>query len=100
RIYGSRAKDVAALADRLDGDTLAAEVVFSFQNEFAKTLADCFLRRTMIGLNADLGLEEVEAAAAVGRQFLGWSEDRAMREVESYRKEISDRKEDRLPRDQ
>jgi glycerol-3-phosphate dehydrogenase len=88
RIYGSRAKEVAAFANRFNGDTLAAEVVFSFQNEFAKTLADCFLRRTMIGLNADVGLEELEAAAAVGRRFLGWSEDRAKREVEGYKQEI------------
>jgi glycerol-3-phosphate dehydrogenase len=90
-IYGSRAKDVAALADRFNGNTLAAEVVFSFESEFAKTLADCFLRRTMIGLNADLGLSQLEAAAETGRSFLGWSDVRAKREVESYKQEISGR---------
>jgi len=88
---GSRAKEVAELAKRLDCDAFAAEVVFAFQNELAATLADCFLRRTMIGLNADVGLGEIEAAAEVGRRFLGWSEDRARREVEDYKQQISSR---------
>ena len=90
RIYGSRATEVAELAERLKVENpLAAEVVFSFENEFAKTLADCFLRRTMIGLNADLGLGELEAAADVGRRWLGWSQERAESEVESYKEGIS-----------
>jgi glycerol-3-phosphate dehydrogenase len=91
RIYGSRAKEVGELAKRLDsaGDLLAAEVVFGFEREYAKTLTDCFLRRTMIGLNADLGLGELEAAAEAGTRFLEWSDERARREVENYRNEIS-----------
>jgi glycerol-3-phosphate dehydrogenase len=89
RIYGSRAGDVAELANRLNTNALTAEVVFAFENELARTLSDCFLRRTMVGLNADLGLTELDVAAEAGRQFLGWSEERAKREVEGYRKEIS-----------
>ena len=89
RIYGSQGKEVGELAKRLNTDELAAEIVFAFEREFATTLADCFLRRTMIGLNADRGLGQLEAAAAVGRRFLGWSEERARREVENYRQEIS-----------
>jgi glycerol-3-phosphate dehydrogenase len=89
RIYGSRAKEVGELAKRLNTDALTAEIVFSFEREFARTLADCFLRRTMIGLNADLGLGQIEAAVEVGRRFLGWTEERVKREVEDYRKEIS-----------
>ena len=89
RIYGSRAQEVGQLAKRLELSPLAAEVVFAFEKEFAKTLADCFLRRTMRGLNADLGLGEIEAAAEVGKRCLGWSEERAKREVNSYRNEIS-----------
>jgi len=88
RIYGSRAKDVAALANRLDADALTAEIVFAFESEFATTLADCFLRRNMIGLNTDLGLGQIDAAAEVGRRFLGWTEERAKFEVETYKEEI------------
>ena len=88
-IDGSRAKEIGELAKRLNTDTQSAEIVYAFENEFAKTLADCFLRRTMVGLNADRGLSEIDAAAEVGRRFLGWSEERAKREVENYRQEIS-----------
>ncbi|HSD47421.1 MAG TPA: glycerol-3-phosphate dehydrogenase/oxidase [Pyrinomonadaceae bacterium] len=93
RIYGSRAREVAALAKRLDG-VFEAEMVFAFEQEFAKTLADCFLRRTMMGLSADLGLSRIEEAASVGVKLLGWSEERARREVEAYREEISRMKND------
>jgi glycerol-3-phosphate dehydrogenase len=89
RIYGSRGKEVAELASRLRTDSLTAEIVFSFEREFATTLADCFLRRTMIGLNADRGLGQLEAAAQVGQRFLGWTEARARLEMERYRQEIS-----------
>lgn len=91
RIYGSRAKKVTELAEKFGGDTFAAQIVFAFEQEFAKTLSDCFLRRTMIGLNADQGLGQLQAAADVGKRWLGWTDERAVREVESYRKEISSR---------
>ena len=97
RIYGVRAELVARLAmkdPRLskplgqNTDVVSAEVVFAFEKEFAKTLADCFLRRTMIGLKAHMGLRDV-AAAEIGVQFLGWSDARAKREIEDYRSEVS-----------
>lgn len=92
RIYGSRAREVAELAKRLAGeDPLTAEIVFAFEKEFAKSLVDCFLRRTMIGLNADLGLSDIERAAEIGKKFLGWSEERAEHEINGYREEISNR---------
>jgi glycerol-3-phosphate dehydrogenase len=87
RIYGSRAKEVATLAKCVNG-VFDAEIVFAFENEFAKTLGDCFLRRTMRGLNGDLGLSEIGPAAEVGKRLLGWSEERARREVEAYGEEI------------
>ena len=91
RVYGSRAKEVAELAQRFDDDPLTTEIIFAFEKEFATSLADCFLRRTMIGLNADVGLGEIERAAEIGKKFLGWTGERAEHEVESYRKEISNR---------
>ena len=98
RIYGSRAREVMemtikdeALSEPLptNASVLSAEIVFAFEREFGKTLADCFLRRTMIGLNGDLGLGDVEAAAQIGRRFLGWSEQRAKDEVDYYRDQVS-----------
>lgn len=47
RVYGSRANQVT----QLHKDPLTSELLFSYKHEFAKTSADCLLRRTMIGLN-------------------------------------------------
>lgn len=98
RVYGSRAAEVAELAKvnyelakpfNKDQNALAAEIVFAFEREFAKSLADCFLRRTMLGLNGDLGLNDIQAAADICKQFLGWSDQRAREEIESYRTEVA-----------
>jgi glycerol-3-phosphate dehydrogenase len=59
-------------------------IVYSFEHEMAKTLADCFLRRTMRGLSSDLGLGEIEAAVGL----MGWGDERAKWEIENYRDEI------------
>jgi glycerol-3-phosphate dehydrogenase len=61
-----------------------ADVVYSFEHEMAKTLADCFLRRTMRGLSSDLGLAAVEDAVCK----LGWSDERARWELANYKLEI------------
>jgi hypothetical protein len=46
----------------------------------------------MIGLNADRGLDHIERAARIGKKFLGWTEERAEREVEGYREALYNRK--------
>ena len=97
RIYGTRAPGVLklaakdpALSESLSAGTsvLAAEVLFSFQHELAQTLSDCLLRRTMAGFSSSVGIGEDEAAARIAQKHLGWSEDRARREVESYRRYV------------
>jgi len=77
RVYGTRAAEVLkvavqdkALAENFDEATgaIAAEVIFSFQQEMAETLADCLLRRTMVGLNSSIGIGADETAAAIARE--------------------------------
>ncbi len=94
RIYGTRAslilnlvEEEKSLAEVFDSETgaLAAEVVFAFRQELAATLADCLLRRTMVGLNSTCGLTAVEAAGAIAQKYLGWSEDRVEQEIVAYR---------------
>jgi glycerol-3-phosphate dehydrogenase len=80
RIYGSRAGEVVQIND----DAFTAQIIFAFEHELAQNLVDCFLRRTMIGLNGDLGLGKIEAAAEIGKRFLGWSDVRAKCEIENY----------------
>ena len=98
RIYGTRAalllsltEEDQSLAEEFDSETgaLAAEVVFAFKQELATTLADCLLRRTMVGLNSTCGLTAVAAAGAIARKYLGWSEDREEQEIVDYRKGVS-----------
>jgi glycerol-3-phosphate dehydrogenase len=81
----------SSLAEVFDAETeaIAAEVIFAFKHELAQTLADCLLRRTMVGLNSDCGLNAVEAAARVAQKDLGWSEDRVAAEIASYRDYVS-----------
>jgi glycerol-3-phosphate dehydrogenase len=102
RIYGTRASELLrlgaenpALREPLKGATrsdetgaIAAEVVFSCQHELARTLTDCLLRRTMLGLSSSAGIGEDEAAAKVAQQYLGWTDDRVRREVETYRRYV------------
>ncbi|MFN2510653.1 MAG: glycerol-3-phosphate dehydrogenase [Pyrinomonadaceae bacterium] len=94
RVYGTRAPEILklaaqdkTLAENFDQETgaIAAEVIFSFQEEMAETLADCLLRRTMVGLNSSAGIGADETAAAIAKKHLGWSEVRVQEEVAGYR---------------
>ncbi len=95
RIYGTRAADVAELAQGdedlrqpIDGapGSLAAEVVHAVLHEGAETLTDVLMRRAMIGLGRSAGIGPDRAAAAVAGRHLGWEEDRAASEVEDFRR--------------
>jgi glycerol-3-phosphate dehydrogenase len=97
KIYGSRAVEVLLLCEdenellgTFDDETgaIKAEVLYSFTREFAANLSDCLLRRTMVGLNSKCGIGADEEAAKVAQKFLGWSEERAKKEVENYRRYI------------
>ena len=97
RVYGTRAAHVLklatedeALSEIFDSETgaIAAEVVFSFQQEMATTLADCLLRRTMVGLNSSVGIGADETATAIAQKYLGWSETRAQEELAAYRRYV------------
>ena len=96
-VYGIRAAEVIEAADApelrepFDPTTgaIGAEVVFAFRREGAETLADALLRRTMVGLGPEVGIGADEAAAAIGRQHLGWDEARARRELDAYRAHVA-----------
>ena len=96
-VNGTRAPEVLRLASSDDElrqpisnetASVGAEVVFAFRDELAETLVDCLMRRTMTGLNSQLGLDAIERAARVAQKFLGWDESRAAREVENYRRYV------------
>lgn len=97
RVYGTRArlllelvKEHPELAESFSPETgaITAEVLFSFRVEMAETLADCLLRRTMVGMSASAGIGADEAAARIARRYLNWTEERAAREVSAYREYV------------
>ncbi|MGI9254196.1 MAG: glycerol-3-phosphate dehydrogenase C-terminal domain-containing protein, partial [Thermomicrobiales bacterium] len=93
RVYGNRAADVLDLATTPDlrepfdpwTGAIGAEVIHAVRREAARTLADILARRSMVGLGPDLGIGPDEAAAAIAVRHLGWSDERAAREVAEYR---------------
>jgi glycerol-3-phosphate dehydrogenase len=94
QVYGSRAvavwqtgRAVPELLEPFDEEkgAIGAELVFAFEYEFAQTLTDALMRRTMVGLGAGLGLASVERAAGILVRHLGWSSDHADDEVAAYR---------------
>lgn len=96
-IYGSRAADVwraagdsPELLEPFDEGTeaIGAELVFAFREEFAQTLTDALMRRTMVGMSADQGLGSVERAAQILAQHLDWDSERVAEEIESYRRYV------------
>ena len=91
-VYGVRAADVldyasddARLLAPLPGTSaIAAEIPFAIRNELASSLPDVFLRRTMIGLSHDLGLEALPAVTDIAKIAVNWSEERAAAEAAAY----------------
>jgi glycerol-3-phosphate dehydrogenase len=98
RVYGTRAAAVLRLAEEEGSELLevfspetgaiGAEVLMSFRVELARTLKDCLLRRTMVGLDRAVGLDAVEGAALIAQKYLGWSQARADQEQSDYRKYV------------
>lgn len=97
-LYGVRAVDVAALIDRdpelaevVDPETgaVAAEVVFAVEHEGAVSLEDIMLRRMVVGLNGDVGVSSAQAIADAAHRHLGWTAERARREVADYMSAIA-----------
>ncbi|MEJ7708621.1 MAG: glycerol-3-phosphate dehydrogenase C-terminal domain-containing protein [Pyrinomonadaceae bacterium] len=95
RVYGTRAQQLLDLAQgdselleplTSNSHALRAEVMMSFQHEMAETLADCLLRRTMIGMNHSAEFGADRAVAEVAQKYLGWSSARAAQEITDYQK--------------
>jgi glycerol-3-phosphate dehydrogenase len=98
KLYGVRALEVLDMADgdpslrvplaapsSVETGIIGAEVLYAFRYELAEKLGDVLLRRTMVGMGPKVGLDVDEAAAQVAVRYLGWSQERADREVREYR---------------
>ncbi len=98
RLYGARAPEVLAEAGEdhslrvslspsatIETGIIGAEVLYAFRRELAEKLGDVLLRRSMVGMGPRVGLDVDEAAARVAVKHLGWSQERADREVREFR---------------
>lgn len=81
-LYGTRAADVAALAEaspalaeRFDPNSaaIAAELIFAVDAEFAETIADVFARRILLAFEPGHGLAGLSRASAILAKHCGWS---------------------------
>ena len=63
-------------------------MLYAFRRELAATLRDVLLRRTMVGMGPRVGLDVDQTAARIAVQHLGWSEERAEREVAEFREYV------------
>ena len=101
RLYGTRAPDVLAEAHgdhslrvplspeaSVETGIIGAEVLYAFRRELAQKLGDALLRRSMVGMGPRVALDVDEAAARVAVQHLGWSRERAKREVGEFREYV------------
>lgn len=92
-VYGVRAADILdyagddeRLRTRLPGTSaLAAEVPFAFRTEFATTISDFCLRRSMIGVHGDLGLSALDTIVELMCSELGWDKEQAAAQAAEYR---------------
>jgi glycerol-3-phosphate dehydrogenase len=93
RIYGARAGEILTLAERepetareLDPEAhvTVAEVLFVVRTEQAVHLGDVLARRTMVGLEPDLGRGVAPEVAATMAAELGWSPSELAEELDGY----------------
>jgi glycerol-3-phosphate dehydrogenase len=98
RVYGARAVSVVTLAEErpelrqvVDDITglIAAAVPIAFDEEFARTLADVVMRRTMVGYNREAGETAAERIAGVAVDCGRWSVDEAEAEIQAFRRYMS-----------
>ncbi|MDQ3524962.1 MAG: glycerol-3-phosphate dehydrogenase [Chloroflexota bacterium] len=94
RVYGARALDIVALAeggsDRLratvdaESGMIGAAAIFSLNEEFARTIADVVMRRTMTGYSRDVGVQAASAIAELGVSEGIWSDEAAADQLAEY----------------
>jgi glycerol-3-phosphate dehydrogenase len=96
-VYGSRAVEVAALADAepqlarplsAKYPDIAAQVAFAVRHEYCVTVEDFIRRRSLLGASADQGWDAAPAVAAVMGAELGWTPEQRAMELERYGRDI------------
>jgi glycerol-3-phosphate dehydrogenase len=76
------------LGEIIDDHTggIAAEIVFGFESEMARTLGDVIMRRSMIGLSGVFSSRMAEQVASVAVRKLGWPSGKADEEIARFKR--------------
>ena len=92
-LYGSKCREVINLAsaDRAGfeqlspgGPDIVAQIWYAVKNESCLTVSDFMLRRSVVGLRKDLGIDAVPCVAGEMQKLLGWSDDEKNRQIQSH----------------
>ena len=94
-VYGSRTVEVLALASKNEiskrplcphSPAILAQIEHAVTEESALTVADCMLRRSMIGLSQCQGRDAVDTVAKEMGLLLGWTEAQQKQQIDEYLK--------------
>ncbi|MCL4188063.1 MAG: glycerol-3-phosphate dehydrogenase/oxidase [Rhodobacteraceae bacterium] len=97
-VYGTRAGQVAALARGApdlavvvdtESGAIAAEFVHAVRVEFAQTLSDILLRRTLLAYRPGRGRSAIGTFRTVAAAHLGWSEARIEADIAAYEAHVA-----------
>jgi len=83
-----KAQDLAEVIDETSG-AIAAEFVFAVESEFAQSLADILLRRTLLGYRTGRGRDLIDHFRWIARQHLEWSSARIENDIEEYKAQLA-----------
>jgi glycerol-3-phosphate dehydrogenase len=98
RVYGARAVPIVALAeaepalrfvvDEITG-LIGAAAMVALDEEFARTLTDVVMRRTMTGYNRNAGIEAARNIAALARDTGRWSVADADAQLQAFERYVT-----------
>lgn len=97
-IYGTRSGQVMKIASEGDDDliepfdeqtgAIGAEIVMAFRHEFAQTLGDVLIRRTMVGYDSAFDAATAVKAARIAKKYFDWNEQRTEQELNDYQQYV------------
>jgi glycerol-3-phosphate dehydrogenase len=82
-ITGSRSEQLDRICPK--NPDITAEIFLAVKEEFAETISDFLLRRSMIGFSRCHGLDCVETVAKIMGDLLKWDSQKIKREIEDYK---------------
>ncbi|MBN1374624.1 MAG: glycerol-3-phosphate dehydrogenase/oxidase [Dehalococcoidia bacterium] len=92
-IYGSRTMEVLSLSDNdpagklpisPGGPDIIAQIWHAVNKESCLTISDFMLRRSLVGLRKDQGMDAVNIVAREMKKMLNWSIEEETRQIDEY----------------